>query len=124
AYYRKRAKELADKKEKEILSVMLLLQSYMIARHHTDLCPLKEYFADIQNEKSKAMKIIKILNDDDWNPYTEKLKLMQGIVKHIIEQTVTFCDSLTISQSIALYTYVRLLYSVLIASDYYATAEF
>lgn len=123
-YYLKRIGKLPDKSERKNMRMMILVQSYIIARHHSGLCPLKEFLRDIQEENSKGMEIVEIIKDNSWHAYREEIKLSSGKLKLYIDEIQKICQSFTISQSIALYTYVRLLYSTLLASDYYATAEF
>ncbi len=122
-YYLKRVKEVVkEKEEKKLLKICILLHSYVISRHHSDLCSFQEFLEDLEENKGKA--ILEALGngvDISWN---ETFALSPRVVSRQSEQFYKYTAGLEKEESIGIYAYVRLMYSMLVAADFYATSEF
>ena len=119
-YYLKKAEELEKLEEAQRLLLFILYNAYIISRHHSGLVSVRDFVSGEQKEEiGKAIKTLqkeygKIGNrefdfDDDCFEY-------MGRCFKDIERTK--------KQDIWLYFYVKLLYSLLVAADYYATSEY
>ena len=114
------------KEEKEIARLFMALNSYIISRHHSDLGDFENYISEINDkEKSKILEVDKLLRDEDIDLFNKdgvvlgknKLKIIKDSVNSILED-------ITKEKAICLFIYQRLVYSLLVASDYYATSEY
>lgn len=123
--------QIGDKEERRYCIFLMFCNAYVISRHHSDMSCF-DNFLDSFYEGNEAYEIVRILNEacgkeiyaqeiflktDEDRVTSEKLKIFKILKnfreKYIIEQTAP-----------VFYTYIRLLYSVLIAADYYSTTEF
>lgn len=122
-YYLKRVKEVVkEKEEKKLLKMCILLHSYVISRHHSDLCSFQEFLEDLEERTGKA--ILEALGngvDIGWN---EIFALSPRVVSRQSELFYKYTSGLEKEESIGIYAYVRLMYSMLVAADFYATSEF
>ncbi len=122
-YYLKRVKEeVKEKEEKKLLKMCILFHSYVISRHHSDLCSFQEFLEDLEENKGKA--ILEALGngvDISWN---ETFALSPRVVSRQSELFYKYTSGLEKEESIGIYAYVRLMYSMLVAADFYATSEF
>lgn len=122
-YFLQKLKDIkVEKEEKGFLRKMIVFHSYIIARHHSDLCDFDEYEQELL--RGNGCSLIKIFASGkvrSWQfPFLMDEKRMSAILKAVH----TYMDSLSWEGSMALYIYEKLLYSMLVAADYYATAEF
>ena len=114
---RRRVKAKADK---EKLRPFIIYHSYVIAQHHSDL---KDFQGFITLLKEKAGKdAIDIFLEGKCEAYQKEFRLTNQSLLNLLK-TVDNTDW-SKEQNIVLYAYVKLLYSFLVASDYYATTEF
>lgn len=136
-FYDLEQQEIADD-EKDKLQNLILINSYVISRHHSDLnnytvlndkIPggIEYYFAlseDANGNMSRLEEFIRdllevnILKVDDINEFDERLEKFKETMDDLydIEYNDTYREELFI--------YTRLLYSLMVASDYYATTDF
>lgn len=99
---------------------ILILNAYVISRHHSDLSSLskfeealKEVYEKVQEDESLTRQLIK--------PVTIKFKA----IKSLLDLTETFLKSQRKEWEIAgPYIYTRWLYSLLVACDFYATSDY
>lgn len=116
------------KEEQNQLLVFLVLNAYVISRHHSSFDSFKDF-------KNKFLEC----GEQGWRLYTEDSILYQDIYKEpiifkkkgllenvfkSIDYTLKNMEEKDPSSSIYLYIYVRFLESLLLACDYYATSEF
>jgi len=121
-YFEKEIAVIETKEEKIILEYFSILNSYIISRHHSDLCKLEEYFTSYLDRNIGALTI-------EWlNKWIEKLYQHSfnnmGIIRRKRMKINEYVKSKSRKQQVYLYGYMRLVYSVLVAVDYYATAEY
>ncbi|MDO5337098.1 MAG: CRISPR-associated helicase Cas3' [Eubacteriales bacterium] len=120
-YMEKLKKAVKSKEEKQFLRILVVYHAYVIARHHGDLGGFYEFLGTLEN--GIGMSILKDLQN---NPcaYQGAISLTERIITKTTEKIEVLNQNASIEESIAWYTYVKLLYSVLVAADYYATASF
>ena len=120
-YYREELKRrVKAKADKEKLRPFIIYHSYVIAQHHSDL---KDFQGFITLLKEKAGKdAIDIFLEGKCEAYQKEFRLTNQSLLNLLK-TVDNTDW-SKEQNIVLYAYVKLLYSFLVASDYYATTEF
>ena len=109
-----------SKENKILLRFFMILNSYIISRHHSYLCDF-EYYKNEQLTKN-VDDILEFLKEISG---LEKLNLNSEKLKTLVENNYdNVVDKMTRQQSIDIYVYIKLVYSLLVASDYYATSEF
>lgn len=119
-----------NKEERKCLLAFLILNSYIISRHHSGFTSvtLDKYIEDILymfDENSDFEKIDYIINSVYFRKHKIKLNYIKGIVdsyRSFLKEMKEGLDG--IENSIAIYTYERIMLSCLIACDYYGTSEF
>lgn len=108
--------------EKRKLKALAYIGAYVISRHHTDLDDMENFRREF-DLGGQAYMIIEYLTINHFFMYkgpfffnTENIRLVMNVEKEIKE----------VSPKLAVYNdiVIRLLYSFLTASDYYATAEY
>lgn len=104
------------------LRLLTCINAYIISKHHGSLDNFEKFLSDFlgTDEYKDKLEILqneygKFLNDDNF------LKTGYGIK---IKIKADDCCSMDKSENIFLYIYEKLMYSLLIASDYYATSEY
>jgi len=111
-----------DKKEKQQLKLMIIEHAYIISKHHGNL----ESFTDYLNSSEEMKNLIRNLREYHLLGY----KGIRCIAEDTIEKELMprriykKRNKLSREQSISKFFYYRLVYSLLVASDYYATTEF
>lgn len=127
-YYEQRIAHLDLEDERKIFRRFLVLHAYVIARHHGKLEKLDEFLLNFQYEEetelyNKCAEVIRILKMNQEN-YVLEYNLTVRRANIIVKRMKSYLQNLNRKESIYIYAYIRLVYSLLIASDYYATSEF
>lgn len=121
-YYDKRIREAGGKLEKK-LCALLLCNAYAIARHHSGLISLKDFIESLLYGCNR--EILEIYQQESFNNvYAENFTFNKDRLKKFASLVENIQKIMTKRQGIWLYFYGRLAYSVLVASDYYATSAF
>lgn len=121
-YHLKIVNEQENTLKKKILG-LISLNSYIISRHHSNLNQATDFF-DSFAIGGEMFNIIEGLNEVEDKCY-------KGL-KYLNTVNVTKCAThykkamqhSTREQEISMYVYTRLIYSLLVAADYYATTEY
>lgn len=116
-----------DKKEKKRLRSYLLYHAYVIERHHSDLDDFRRFFRSLDEEAGKD--IIEIVKSGQCTAWKSDFSLDEKKIKRLLQEFdhQVYLDEdkeKNKEKGIGIYTYVKQMYSLLVASDYYATAEF
>lgn len=114
---KKKVKENADK---EKLRPFIICHAYIIAQHHSDLKDFHDFFISLTEKDGKD--VIDIFLNGKCESYQRSFKLTDKALLDIKKRLDKVERSR--AEKIALYAYIRLMYSFLVASDYYATTEF
>lgn len=113
------------RREKEILYTFILINSYVISRHHGELVEFEDYM-ECFHDGGKINIIFKGFVDDDFKeiykgPFYPKnvncARKNQIVFKH-------FTECMNEEQKFSVFIYTRMLFSLLVSADYYATAEY
>lgn len=115
--------------EKKILCIILLFNSYIISKHHGDFDSFSEYRKKLVEADGEGKRLyteqsmLFVLN------YAKKIFSMnpnaylQNIFK-VVEQRISELYDSSEEMAIDFYIYKRIVSSLLLACDYYATTEF
>lgn len=109
-------------KEKEKLFIILILNSYVISKHHGKLDSIDDYLEKLTNPDGEGFKLLKERRNIFERVYIEKFVINEAIIKQLARGTRYLLKE--VSDSIRYYIYIRFISSLLLASDYYATSEF
>lgn len=128
-YYFTKIKEHKIKSENNTLRVFMLLNAYIISKHHGDLDSFdkfREKFLDDDGEgkrlcEDQSSMFNKIYREKIM--FNEKNKLMRRIFNKV-EEVLIGKEEENKGISICFYIYERFLSSILLACDYYATSSF
>lgn len=122
-YFLEKAEKInLEKNDKVKMYEILLMNAFVIARHHGNLAEYREFV----NKLHENEEVDIIWKSMELGKYSE---LYRGRFSHInSEQLFQRIDKSsakwTEEQKFAKYIYMRLLFSLLTASDYYATTEY
>lgn len=119
-YIQELKKKVKEREDKEKLRPLIICHAYIIAQHHSDLKDLQEFVVSLIKKEGKD--VIDIFLEGKCESYLRPFKLTGKVLVNIKKCSDEVKRSR--EENIALYAYVRLLYSYLVASDYYATTEF
>lgn len=119
-YIQELKKEVKEREDKEKLRPFIICHAYIIAQHHSDLKNFQEFVTSLTEKEGKD--VIDIFLEGKCESYLRPFKLTEKVLENIKKCSDEVKRSR--EENIALYAYIRLLYSFLVASDYYATTEF
>lgn len=101
---------------------LIFVNAFVISRHHSDL----NEFIDFLNsfEDNEARDILEVLDGNIFGLKKMKMSLDEFLDAAERERRWVETGRIGKKESMYVYTYERLLYSLLVAADYYATSEF
>lgn len=121
-----------EKNEDEIVNLLaefILYNGYIISRHHSELGSLTEFTKLINlDDDTYFSKLKRIINNEDI--YSVKIDFIKSDIEDMfrnlnkVDKDAEKVGKRSIKQGVYLSIYIRWLYSLLVASDYYATSEF
>lgn len=116
------ARELdnVDKEEKSILRVILFINAYIISRHHSSLNEFNNYINMF--DYGLGSDIIDLFNKD--KNYKQEIYYTEEKIKKASQFVIKRINKGNKKENIFRYGYMKLVYSLLLASDFYATSEF
>ncbi|HCW52774.1 MAG TPA: CRISPR-associated helicase/endonuclease Cas3 [Clostridium sp.] len=126
-YYLDKVLSLENKEEKKKLRLLLFINAYVISKHHSNLDEFFDFlntFISKENGPKDGIDVIEIFNDNYKNVYLKEFKLSAKKAEKQSGYTKKFVNGVTLEESVYLYTYCKLMFSLLVACDYYATTEF
>ena len=134
-FYKKLFDLIDDDDEHDILETLIFCNAYVISRHHSNLTCLEKFLELFKTEKDNPIlnknlsKKINLINNKQWHLYLHKIDWIDNDIIHssfaeIQERYLKYINTLNTNQTVYVYTFMRLVYSMLLASDYYATAEY
>lgn len=109
-------------KDKQLLQRMILEHAYIIARHHSDLESFSQFTRLLSN--SQTIKLIQNLQSNPLYGYKGLLYINERNLKLLLRNISKKEKNESIDIYNFKYFYYRLIYSLLVTSDYYATSEF
>lgn len=120
-YYKEELRRrVKTKSDKEKLRPFIIYHSYVIAQHHSDLKDFQEFITVLKEKEGKDA--IDIFLERKCEAYQKEFRLTNQPLLNLLK-TVNNTEW-SKEKNIVLYAYMKILYSFLVASDYYATTEF
>lgn len=120
-------KEIKSREEKKILRLFIYSNAYIISKHHSNLDSFDDFLEKF-NEFEDAYNIVDVFKNNESLVYKKNLflKNKDGKVSdaRIFERMFYNREQISKNLGLAIYTYQRLLMSLVFASDFYATSEF
>lgn len=125
-FYEKIQESPLSKDEKNMIHVFMLVNAYVISRHHGNLSRFEEFLEEFQPNQQLA-DIFSCMNQGVFAEVYHGPFCKKGL--HAVNmpmQNKRKYDSFSEKQSLqsGLYAYIRFLFSVLVSCDYYATSEY
>lgn len=125
-FYEKIQESLLSKDEKNMIHVFMLVNAYVISRHHGNLSRFEEFLEEFQPNRQLA-DIFSCMNQGDFTevyhgPFCKRDRHMMNTPRQNTRIYHSFLEKQ--SSHAGLYTYIRFLFSVLVSCDYYATSEY
>ena len=114
-----------DKDAYRLLSQILFLNAYIISRHHSRLSDFEEFVSCFNWERDgDAHKAIEFFNENYRDIYKNEVDMSSKKLYKKCNNVRKWLSKNNKEESIYIYTYTKLLYSLLVACDFYATGEF
>lgn len=125
-FYEKIQESLLSKDEKNMIYVFMLVNAYVISRHHGNLSRFEEFLEEFQPNRQLA-DIFSCMNQGDFTevyhgPFCKRDRHMMNMPRQNTRIYHSFLEKQC--SHAGLYTYIRFLFSVLVSCDYYATSEY
>lgn len=125
-FYEKIQESLLSKDEKNMIHVFMLVNAYVISRHHGNLSRFEEFLEEFQPNRQLA-DIFSCMNQGNFTevyhgPFCKRDRHMMNMPRQNTRIYHSFLEKQ--SSHAGLYTYIRFLFSVLVSCDYYATSEY
>lgn len=113
-----------ETKTRDAIIPFLFFNAYVISRHHGNLDEFSDFIEKFDDDEI-GFKVIDIFSKSYQGVYIKGFTLSKNIVKRVCKYiTKKYLPERSKEEAIFLYTYERLLYSILVACDFYATSEF
>ncbi len=121
-YFFKKIIEIKESGDKSILLTFLLLNSYLISKHHGIL----ENFNEFKNKFMDGFKVY-IKNKEMYADYRGSISINPSNVDaymDCLENTINNFEIQKRWKSIDVYIYTKLVFSLLVSGDFYATSHY
>lgn len=124
-YFAEKIMEVEDKERRAFLRHLLFLNAYIIERHHSDFNDFNDFVKMFKGKDEEG--------EDIWEKACELdivsdslffIKFHPKRMNNFAKCEQNFLKNIGTEDAAVFYTYVRLLYSLLVSCDYYATTEF
>lgn len=112
-----------EKDDRNAMLPFLFFNGYIISKHHGDLDNFYDFLKKF-DEYEIGFKVIELFSDSCKEIYIKDFNLGKNQAIKVCDYIVKYISKRNKEESIYLYTYERLLYSLLVACDFYATSEF
>ncbi|MCC0679789.1 CRISPR-associated helicase Cas3' [Clostridioides sp. ES-S-0005-03] len=121
-YYFEKLKKV-DVEEKKILKLFLMINTYVISKHHGVLKSFREFLSSFENE---FVNIEDNFKDLFIHNYNLEIKSTSKTIKKIISDTYKYLDDSSIKDGldIDVYIYSKLMFAIVTSCDFYATSEY
>lgn len=114
-----------EKEERKVLFKFLFLNAFIISRHHSNLDSFENFIDRFDIYKDgNATKFIEVFNKEYFNYYRKEFSVDSEKLYQKAKKVKIRLSKLTRKEGIGVYIYVKLIYSLLVASDFYSTTEF
>jgi CRISPR-associated endonuclease/helicase Cas3 len=111
-----------EKDDRKNLRMLVLEHAFVIARHHSDISSFWDFVEKFRDNETKELLKGLFCDNADWynGPKFLTDKMLDKTI-HIFKKQK---ENKTRTKNITEYFYIRFVYSVLVACDYYATTDF
>ena len=109
--------------ERNVLLDFMIINSYIISRHHGDLNSMEEF----KEKFSLDGEGERLLNEESIlykTTYKKEVNLKINTINNVFTKINELTSNYSSEKNICRYIYSKLIFSLLIACDYYATTEF
>lgn len=114
-----------EKEERKVLFKFLFLNAFIISRHHSNLDSFENFIDRFDIYKDgNAAKFIEVFNKEYFYYYRKDFSVDSKELYKKAKNVKIRLLKLNKKEGIGIYIYVKLLYSLLVASDFYSTTEF
>lgn len=121
-YFLEKVKQAGNQEERKALKDLVYIHSFLIAAHHGRLKEFEKYLESFEEEGNLGWHAKAWMEQWKQKIYQDKSAFtFRPREKGYILQRMGQGESI---KQVCLYSYSRILYSLLVASDYYATSEF
>ena len=122
-YYLPKIKEF-PKEIRDKFRLLTYINAYVISKHHGSLNRFENFLSSFNEEDSNYLYFAEIIREEYRKYFCVDLLFENKINCKLYAKSVMNYDTYSFEEAIALFAYERLMYSLLVASDYYATSEF
>lgn len=112
-----------EKNDRDLILPFLFLNGYIISKHHGDLDSFYDFLKKF-DEYEIGYKFIELFSNSYKDVYIKDFSLGKNQAIKICGYISKKITKISREEAVYLYTYERLLYSLLVACDFYATSEF
>ncbi|KEI09637.1 CRISPR-associated protein Cas3 [Clostridium sp. K25] len=131
-YYYKKIKSnsnLNSLESKKLLKIFMILNAYVISKHHTGLDKLEDFKVKLTEDDGEGQRLCSSELSLFEDIYNDKIKFTtnENILKNLFKNTeknLRRYEEEETNISFVFYIYERLMLSILLMCDYYATSEF
>lgn len=113
-----------SKKDKSLLTLLVWINAYVISRHHSDLEKMIDFTSKFKAKDGEIGYLLDVLTQSGLEGYAGLRSLSSDTIKKCVKKYSNVKDRMDRGQDITCFFYMRYLYSVLVACDYYATTEY
>lgn len=122
-YYFKKIKQL-DKENRSVFINIMLMNAYVISKHHGSLDSMAEFKKKLKEEDEEGYRLIDNKLALIKDIYIDDFILTNNLIGRIFTANSCYVESLDNKMKITNYIYEKLIFSLLLACDYYSTTEF
>ncbi|WP_394922905.1 CRISPR-associated helicase Cas3' [uncultured Robinsoniella sp.] len=113
-----------SKNDKSILILLVWINAYAISRHHSDLERMEEFTSKFLEKDGEIGYLLDVLEQTGLKGYNGLRSLSSNSVSKSVNKYLNIKQRMNREQDIIYFFYMRYLYSVLVACDYYATTDY
>lgn len=112
------------KKDKCILTVLVWINAYVISRHHSDLEQMQDFTSKFIGQDGEIGYLLDVLKQFGLEGFSGLRRLSSDSIEMCVNKYLNVKGRMNRELDITCFFYMRYLYSVLVACDYYATTEY
>ncbi|MEG2918246.1 MAG: CRISPR-associated helicase Cas3' [Clostridium sp.] len=122
-YYNKEIKKLDRVNQKMFIPIMLM-NSYVISKHHGNLDSFKDFFNRFTEIDGEGWKLIEDKFTIIEDVYLKEITLTEKRVRNLYKIYDIYSSELNSEGKITNFIYEKLIFSLLLACDFYSTTEY
>lgn len=123
-YFSKYLEQIKGQADKKTLSLFILINCFVISKHHSYLNSFSDFLADFSDPNKFYKNYAKLLPDISLDFSVMGKEIVLDRRKSFAEKSLEDFEKTEKCKTIDLYIYAKLLYSLLVSADFYATADY